>query len=219
MHEEFWQARWARNEIGFHLKEVNPHLQACWAQLAVPAGSEVLVPLCGKSLDMPWLAAQGQRVLGIELAAKAVTDFFAEQGLSPAVRADGALQRHEDAGIAVLQGDFFAVEPAQTAGCTAFYDRAALIALPAEMRRRYVAQLQRLLPAGAVGMLVTLDYPQEQMSGPPFAVDDAEVRALYGEGWELELLLCSDALEGNWRFIERGLSRLEERVYRLRRRG
>ena len=117
------------------------------------------------------------------------------------------------------QGDFFAVEPAQTAGCTAFYDRAALIALPAEMRRRYVAQLQRLLPAGAVGMLVTLDYPQEQMSGPPFAVDDAEVRALYGEGWELELLLCSDALEGNWRFIERGLSRLEERVYRLRRRG
>ena len=219
MHEEFWQARWARNEIGFHLKEVNPHLQACWAQLAVPAGSEVLVPLCGKSLDMPWLAAQGQRVLGIELAAKAVTDFVAEQGLSPAVRADGALQRHEDAGIAVLQGDFFAVEPAQTAGCTAFYDRAALIALPAEMRRRYVAQLQRLLPAGAVGMLVTLDYPQEQMSGPPFAVDDAEVRALYGEGWELELLLCSDALEGNWRFIERGLSRLEERVYRLRRRG
>lgn len=218
MHEEFWQARWARNEIGFHLKEVNPHLQACWAQLAVPAGSEVLVPLCGKSLDMPWLAAQGQRVLGIELAAKAVTDFFAEQGLFPAVRADGALQRHEDAGIAVLQGDFFAVEPAQTAGCTAFYDRAALIALPAEMRRRYVAQLQRLLPAGAVGMLVTLDYPQEQMSGPPFAVDDAEVRALYGEGWELELLLCSDALEGNWRFIERGLSRLEERVYRLRRR-
>ena len=219
MHEEFWQARWARNEIGFHLKEVNPHLQACWAQLAVPAGSEVLVPLCGKSLDMPWLAAQGQRVLGIELAAKAVTDFFAEQGLAPAVRADGALQRHEDAGIAVRQGDFFAVEPAQTAGCTAFYDRAALIALPAEMRRRYVAQLQRLLPAGAVGMLVTLDYPQEQMSGPPFAVDDAEVRALYGEGWELELLLCSDALEGNWRFIERGLSRLEERVYRLRRRG
>ena len=79
MHEEFWQARWARNEIGFHLKEVNPHLQACWAQLAVPAGSEVLVPLCGKSLDLAWLAGQGYRVLGVARSRRAVEDFLLQE--------------------------------------------------------------------------------------------------------------------------------------------
>lgn len=218
MHEEFWQARWTRNEIGFHLREVNPYLQAHWANLQLPAGSEVLVPLCGKSLDMPWLAAQGCRVLGVELAAKAVGDFFAEQGLHATVSSDGGLQRHEAEGIALLQGDFFALTPAQAAGCSGYYDRAALIALPPEMRRRYVAHLQTLLPSGCRGLLVTLDYPQEQMDGPPFAVSDAEVHALYGEGWQIELLGEYEVRDKNWRFVERGLSRLHERVYRLTRR-
>jgi len=217
MHEDFWQSRWTRNEIGFHLKKVNPYLQAHWAALQLAPGSEVLVPLCGKSLDMPWLAGQGYRVLGVELTEKAVCDFFAEQGLAAAVRGDGELQRHEAEGIALLQGDFFAVTAAQAAGCTGYYDRAALIALPAEMRQRYVAQLHALLPSGCRGLLVTIDYPQEQMDGPPFAVSDAEVRGLYGEGWQVELLGEYEVEEKNWRFLERGLSRLQERVYRVQR--
>jgi thiopurine S-methyltransferase len=217
MHEDFWQRRWTRNEIGFHLKKVNPYLQAHWQALQLASDSEVLVPLCGKSLDMPWLAAQGCRVLGVELAEKAVRDFFAEQGLEAAVRRDGDLRRHEAEGIAILQGDFFAVTPVQAAGCTGYYDRAALIALPAAMRQRYVAQLHALLPSGCRGLLVTIDYPQEQMDGPPFAVSDSEVRELYGEGWRVELLGEYEVQEENWRFLERGLSRLQERVYRVQR--
>lgn len=217
MHEEFWQARWARNEIGFHLKEVNPHLQACWAQLAVPAGSEVLVPLCGKSLDMPWLAAHGHPVLGVELAGKAVQAFFSEQGLVAEECDDGALRRHQAAGIALLQGDFFAVTAAQARACRGCYDRAALIALPAEMRRRYVAHLGALLAPGAWCLLVTLDYPQEQRQGPPFAVSDAEVRELYGEGWTVELLDDADVLADNAGFHALGVSWLRERIYRLQR--
>ena len=217
MHEEFWQARWARNEIGFHLQEVNPYLQAHWPSLGLAAGSEVLVPLCGKSLDMPWLAAQGCRVLGVELAERAVADFFAEQGLAAQVSADGALQRHQAAGIALLQGDLFAVTPAQTAGCRGYYDRAALIALPSELRPRYVAHVRELLPSGCRGLLVTIDYPQAQMDGPPFAVGDAEVRALYGADWRVELVQEDEVLRQNWRFLERGLTSLVERVYRLER--
>ncbi len=218
MHEEFWQARWARNEIGFHRSEVNPALQEYWPALQLAAASEVLVPLCGKSLDMPWLAAQGHAVLGVELAERAVQDFFAEQQLVAQVGADGALRRYQAQGIAVLQGDFFAVTPAQTAGCAGYYDRAALIALPPEMRRRYVAQLQALLPSGCRGLLVTIDYPQEQKDGPPFAVSDAEVRALYGEGWQIELLEDTDVLADNAKFGAQAVTELRQRVYRLLRR-
>jgi len=218
MHEEFWQARWARNEIGFHSSEVNPALQTHWSALQLAPGSGVLVPLCGKSLDMPWLATQGYPVLGVELTEKAVQDFFAEQGLTAEVRPDGALRRHQAQGIAVLQGDFFAVTPAQTAGCSGYYDRAALIALPAPMRRRYVAQLQALLPSGCRGLLVTLDYPQEQMNGPPFAVSDAEVRELYADGWQIELLEEADVLAENAQIAARGVSLLRLRAYRLTRR-
>ncbi|MCQ4347795.1 thiopurine S-methyltransferase [Pseudomonas stutzeri] len=218
MHEEFWQARWARNEIGFHRDEVHPALPAHWASLDLAAGSEVLVPLCGKSLDMPWLAAHGHRVLGVELAEKAVRDFFAEQGLAAATRDDGALRRHQATGIALLQGDFFALTAAQAAGCAGYYDRAALIALPAEMRRRYVAHLGTLLRPGCAGLLVTLDYPQEQRQGPPFAVSDTEVRELYGADWAIELLEDEDVLADNAGFHALGVSWLRERVYRLTRR-
>ena len=80
MHAEFWQARWARSEIGFHLSEVNPYLQRYWPALGLPEGARVLVPLCGKSLDLAWLVGQGYQVVGVELAPRAVEDFFTEHG-------------------------------------------------------------------------------------------------------------------------------------------
>lgn len=218
MHAEFWKERWERHEIGFHLNEVNPCLLRHWGSLELAADASVLVPLCGKTLDMAWLAAQGFAVTGVELSERAVREFFADNDLPFVQSAAGVLQRYEEEGISLLQGDFFAVEPEQVAGCNAFYDRAALIALPDPMRVAYVRQLERLLPADAVGLLVTLDYPQEQMDGPPFAVGDAVVEQLYG-AWEVELLEAQDILPVNPRFIERGLSRLHERVYRLRRRS
>lgn len=218
MHEEFWQARWARNEIGFHRSAVHPALPAHWARLQLPADSPVLVPLCGKSLDMPWLAAQGHAVLGVELAEKAVADFFAEQQLAPQRDADGALRRYRAEGLTVLQGDFFALDAGQVADCAGYYDRAALIALPPAMRARYVAHLQALLPSGCRGLLVTLDYPQEQKDGPPFAVGDAEVQALYGAGWRIERVEDADVLADNAPFAARGVTALRERVYLLERR-
>ncbi|HEX5841635.1 MAG TPA: thiopurine S-methyltransferase [Pseudomonas sp.] len=217
MHAEFWQARWARSEIGFHLPEVNPYLQRHWPALGLPPGSQVLVPLCGKSLDLAWLAGQGYRVLGVELAQKAVEDFFSEQQLQPQISQVGDLLLYRAAALEIYCGDFFALTAQQLAGCTALYDRAALIALPAEMRARYVAHLTQVLPRGCQGLLVTLDYDQAQMDGPPFAVTDSEVQQLFAPGWQVESLQCADVLGENWRFLQRGLERLDERVYRLHR--
>ena len=219
MHEDFWQERWARNEIGFHLREVNPYLQRHWPDLGLAAGAQVLVPLCGKSLDMAWLAGLGYRVLGVELAESAVIAFFAEQELTPEVDQYGAFRRYRAGAVELLCGDFFALQAADVEDCSGLYDRAALIALPEGMRERYAAHLAAILPSGCAGLLVTLDYPQAEMSGPPFAVDEALVAQLLTEQqWTCELLEQADVLGQNWRFLQRGLTRLDERAYRLRKR-
>ena len=217
MHEDFWQARWARDEIGFHLSEVNPYLLRYWSQLSAQPGETVLVPLCGKTLDLCWLAEQKLQVLGVELSRKAVEDFFAEQGLQPQIEEQGAFVRFRAQGIELWCGDFFALTADDVQQCHLFYDRAALIALPQDMRERYVAHLQAILPTACRGLLVTLDYPQEQMNGPPFAVPSAQVQAFYSDGWVVRQLACEDVLGENWRFLQRGLTRLDESVFSLSR--
>ncbi|MCJ0972482.1 thiopurine S-methyltransferase [Pseudomonas sp. PS1] len=214
----FWHRRWSRNEIGFHLNKVNPYLQSHWPGLELGLGARVLVPLCGKSLDMAWLAAQGFEVLGIELSEKAAADYYAEQGSQPEIDQRGAYRRFRAGGVEILCGDFFSLTTADVTGCAAFYDRAALIALPPDMRQRYVRHLAGLFASGGAGLLVTLDYEQSEMDGPPFAVSDGEVRQSLASDWEIRLLAQADVLDGNWKFLQRGLTRLDERCYHLIRR-
>ncbi|MBF0674213.1 thiopurine S-methyltransferase [Pseudomonas sp.] len=217
MHEDFWQARWSRNEIGFHLNKVNPWLEQLWPTLQLETGTRVLVPLCGKSLDLSWLAGQGHAVLGVELAETAVRAFFTEHGLQPEISQTGAFTRYQSGLIELWCGDFFALTADEVANCRAFYDRAALIAMPAEMRERYAAHLTAILPGTCSGLLVTLDYAQEEKAGPPFAVSEAEVRRLFGAAWTVEWMAQKDVLELNWKYHQQGLTRLEEAAYRIRR--
>lgn len=182
--------------------------------MGLAQGSRVLVPLCGKTLDLLWLAHQGHLVLGVELSEKAITDFFDEHQLKPSVSEEGAFKVFRAGDIEIRCGDFFALSPEDLLGCTALYDRAALIALPAQMRERYTAHLQNLLPSCA-GLLITLEYNQAEMPGPPFSVNDDEVRRLLGNHWQLEVLQEEDVLEESWKFVQSGVTRLDERVYRI----
>ncbi|MCF4994921.1 thiopurine S-methyltransferase [Pseudomonas syringae] len=215
MQPEFWHKKWASGQIGFHLTDVNPYLQRYWGQLGVSVQARVLVPLCGKSLDLLWLADQGHRVLGVELSETAIRDFFTEQRLAPEVGERGAFKVYRSGSIELWCGDFFALTAEDVADFAAIYDRAALIALPPPMRERYVAHLQRILPTKVQGLLITLDYDQAQMSGPPFAVEDSEVQRLMGEYWHAQVLEEQDVLGESWKFLQAGVTRLEERVYRI----
>ncbi|QXI04602.1 thiopurine S-methyltransferase [Pseudomonas tensinigenes] len=212
MQPEFWHKKWASGQIGFHLPEVNPYLQRHWA---APASARVLVPLCGKSLDLAWLAGRGHRVLGIELSEKAVENFFSEHQVQPQISEKGAFKVYRSDAFELWCGDFFALTASDVADCTALYDRAALIALPAPMRERYAAHLQQILPQGVQGLLITLDYNQAQMPGPPFAVGDDEVQRLLGGVWQVEVLEEQDVLSESGKFLQAGVTRLEERVYRV----
>lgn len=219
MEEGFWQTRWQRNQIGFHLQEVNPGLEEYWSCLQVPSGSCVFVPLCGKSLDLCWLAEQGYSVLGVELIEMAVVDFFAEQQLSPTITQQGAFKRYAAGAITILCGDFFALTTEDLTAVDAFYDRAALIALPDELRRRYALHLREHLPSHCKGLLMTLDYPQAEMKGPPFAVAPEQVEQLLGETFVIECMESRDILEQEWRFKNVGVTRLFDYVYCVKHRS
>lgn len=216
MEKNFWLERWERKETGFHQDEFNPHLRQYWPELRLAHGSEVFVPLCGKSRDMLWLREQGHPVLGVELSDIAVQSFFSENGHVPHRLSGGKFDRCEADGIRILCGDFFDLNKDDLAKTGAVYDRASLVALPPEMRERYARHLAHILPSGTQILLITFDYSQPEMSGPPFAVSVNEVEALYREYAEIRLLTQLDALAQNPRFQERGLTRLQENIFLLK---
>ncbi|MFO1372075.1 MAG: thiopurine S-methyltransferase [Candidatus Competibacteraceae bacterium] len=215
MEPSFWHRRWQRAEIGFHQQEINAQLQRFWSRLELQPGQRVFVPLCGKSRDLLWLAGEGYPVTGVEISPIAVPAFFDENELQPRRWQEGAFEIWEADEIRILLGDFFALEPHHLIDVAGVYDRASLFALPPALRERYVRKLEALLPAGMRTLLVTLEYEQAVMAGPPFAVNEAEVRALYEPTHEVELLHTRDALGEESRWRERGLTWLLERVYRL----
>lgn len=215
MQHEFWYQRWQQNQIGFHKDEINPLLQAFWPGLSVRPNCRVLVPLCGKSRDMLWLLAMGYQVVGVELSPLAVESFFADNGLQPRVRRQGEFWVSEVDGLQIFCGDFFALRPDDVGEVDAVYDRAALVALPPDMRIEYVLNLSALLSANARMLLIAFDYPQHEMPGPPFSVQGEEIDSLYSHWCDIELLTSENALESEVQFKERGLSIMLEQSYRL----
>jgi len=215
MEPAFWHERWRENQIAFHKDEVNRHLRAHLNRLALSAGEQVMVPLCGKSRDVPWLHGQGFRVLGVELSPIAVHALFAENGMVPDERKLDAFTVLDSGGIRLLCGDFFDLRPEHTGPVAAVWDRAALIALPPAMRGRYASHLLGLVPASTPVLLVTVEYEQERMNGPPFSVPEDEVRALYSARREVTLVEEREMLDDEPRFRERGLEWMREKIYLL----
>ncbi len=216
MDHDFWHQRWLKGETGWHQDDINPHLQAYWPPPGVEAGARVLVPLCGKSRDLLWLAGEGYRVLGIEISGLGVEAFFSENGLTPAISPEPPFTRYRIDELEILCGDFFDLRPEQVADVTALFDRAALIALPTALRTRYARHLHVLLPPAVSGLLVSLDYDQAERAGPPYAVTDQEIRALFAERFRLTEFAVLDLFATNPRYRAQGLTRMLERVYGLR---
>lgn len=186
MKHDFWHQRWSEGRIGFHQADFNPYLKKYWQLLSLAADDRVFVPLCGKSKDMLWLREQGHEVLGVELNASACEAFFAENGAEPECnQKSGFVVRSVD-GVELMCGDFFSLNTEDLRDVGAVYDRAALIALPQEMRTQYAEHLTQILPKGVQILLITLEYDGE--GGPPFSVQGSEVERLFGAAFEIECL-------------------------------
>lgn len=220
MDPSFWHERWEAGRTGFHHDEPNPYLTAHLPALGLAPGARVLVPLCGKSVDLGWLSDRGLDPVGVELSPIAVEALFAERG----VRADRV--SHGDdltwlhgGGIGVWCGDFFALDAGRAGRFDGLWDRAALIALPEDMRPDYVRRCAALMKPGARGLVVTLWYDPAEMDGPPFPVPPDEVETLYAPDFEVEAVAAPRVGAVPDHLRERGLTHLEEGAWRLARRA
>ena len=206
-----WESRWQEDRIGFHLKEVNPYLIRFSDQLLGQNSDKVFVPLCGKTLDLCWLTTKTKKVIGVELVSKAVQDFFAENNIDYLLQQDEILQKFSSKSIDVYLGNFFDLNPKQTSSFKAIYDRASIVAIEKPERRKYVDHLISFLDTAGRILLITLEYNQNQMEGPPYSVPAEEIESLFAPWGSIKLLESCDILDD--RFRNKGLTRLLEHVF------
>jgi thiopurine S-methyltransferase len=212
---ELWQQSWRDRDIAFHQSVVNPLLVRFWPDFKLTADDLVFVPLCGKSLDLLWLAGQGHAVIGVELSPLAVRAFFRENKLQPTRRKVGKFTRWEHGRISILCGDFFALSAADLGDVSMVFDRAALTALPDDLRSAYIAQLGRILPANCRMLLLTTEEPEEgETQGQPFAVAD-EIASLYTSAFDIELRHVESIFEPDPDPAISQPVRVEQKVYCL----
>ncbi|MFZ5895486.1 MAG: thiopurine S-methyltransferase [Myxococcota bacterium] len=208
MDANYWLERWKDGRIGFHRADANPHLVA--HHRVFNEAVRVLVPLCGKSVDLEWLVVHGYEVVGVELSELAAQAFFGERGFAPERREEGAFTHYRHGGVTIVVGDFFAATSQELGNFDGVYDRAAMIALPRDLRARYTQHLRTLLAPKAKLLLVTLHFDAE--SGPPFSVSPAEVAAAYPDA-KITNLATSDASSELPNLLEAGATFVREHVY------
>ncbi|MDI1298346.1 thiopurine S-methyltransferase [Methylotenera sp.] len=187
MKHDFWHNKWTKNEIGFHLAEANPLLVKHLPSLKLKPNSRIFLPLCGKTLDIHWLLAQGYHVVGAELSTIAVEALFRELSLSPNINQVGNLTQYSAPNITIWNGDIFELNQSLLGKVDAVYDRAALVALPLAMRECYTAHITAMTQ-NVQQLLVCFEYDQTQMEGPPFCVNADEVHEHYGDYYAVKLL-------------------------------
>jgi len=215
MEPRFWHERWRTGQIGFHQSSADRNLRRHWATLRLARGSRVFVPLCGKSLDLLWLRDQGHPVVGVELSAIALEAFCMENGVPARRRVQGGFDVYEAPNLQLFCGDYFALTPAVLGDVAAAYDRAALISWAQELRAPYVEHMAALLGSGTQILLVAMEYPQQQMSGPPFCVQSEEVERLYSPCFKIYEIARHDILASEPRLRARGATELFEVCYHL----
>jgi thiopurine S-methyltransferase len=184
MDKGFWHNKWETGEIAFHLPEVNPALAANFKALNLDAAARVFVPLCGKTLDISWLLARGCHVVGAELSELAVQQLFERLRMEPDVSDHDWGRLYKGEGIDLFVGDIFDLSGETIGAVDAVYDRAALVALPAEMRARYTRHLVEITGVSKQ-LLITYEYDQSKMPGPPFSVSNEEVGRHYSQAYRL----------------------------------
>lgn len=203
----FWGERWADGRIGFHQEQVHPRLVSDDGGFLGGGPHRVLVPLCGKSWDVPWLAKQGHHVTGVEIVRQAIDELFAEHDLTPRVEERHGFEVFVADGIEVWCADFFALPPS-IGPFTRVWDRAAIVAVPPDLRGTYVDQLRRLAP-GALVWLTSIDYDPQAMSGPPHAVPSEEIERRFADAMPEVQARINLAEDPSTRWAQRGLSRFD----------
>ncbi|TGN09683.1 thiopurine S-methyltransferase [Leptospira ilyithenensis] len=195
MDASFWHKKWGKNEIAFHEREANPLLVKYFKKLSLAEGSRVFVPLCGKTLDIPWLLSNGYRVAGAELSKIAIEQLFLELDVAPKISVVGEVDHYSAENIDIFVGDIFHLSDKILRPVDAIYDRAALVALPETMRNRYTTHLMKITDK-APQLLICYEYDQSLVEGPPFSISNEEVNLHYKDHYNLNPIESKNVIGG-----------------------
>mgnify|MGYP000382545924 CR=1 FL=1 len=219
MEHTFWHNKWAINQVGFHLDYVHPLLKRNLALFEVNGrlrnSGKIFIPLCGKTLDIEFLLSQGYQVVAVELSEIAVKEIFSQLNVQPTIRAWQGGKVYQFEKLTIFVGDYFSLTQKDLGEVSFVYDRAALIALPEKMRLEYAQHMVKITQHSPQ-LLITLDYDQTIAGGPPFAVPAAEVEALYGGAYPIQLIEEADIISEEPRFKAKGLTSFYQRAYKLK---
>jgi len=209
MDAKFWHKRWETNDIAFHQSEANPLLVNHFSELSLPNNSRLFIPLCGKTLDIAWLLSNGHHVVGIDLSEMAIKHLFAALKIEPNISKLGNLKLYQAPSIDIFVGDFFELSSSYLESIDAIYDRAALVALPKDLRIKYVAHLIKITNT-APQLLINYNYEPNLLKGPPFSISDEEIHQHYKALYQIKLLSSTTLPEGL-----RGKSPVKENLWHL----
>lgn len=216
MNYDFWSRRWSRNETGWHQQEVHPKLKQYWPELGLERNATILVPFCGKSLDLKWLAKRHQKVIGIELVTKPVEEFMQEHYEDYQLQEENSFHIYKAQNLEIWQGDFFEFGDGGFSSIDGIYDRGSLVSLPPDMRKKYGRHICRLSNAQTQILLIVYDYNQDEMNGPPFSVPRDEVEQHFRDDFQIKQLLNKSILEEVDGFRQKGLSSyMDLNIYQL----
>lgn len=210
-----WSAFWEQDRLDFHQGQVNTYLEQYLPEFQLKPGDQVFMPLCGKAFDILWLTEQGFQVVGVELSQIAVEAFFSESGVAYEIDSGDRFNCYRSPNITLYQGDFMHLQAEQLTDCKLVYDRAAIVAIEAFNRPSYSEHMLQIIPAATPMLVVTLEYDQAIMSGPPFSVPLDEIRQLYQQHYHSEILHRSEQIDERPRWRNNGLESLLESAIRL----
>ena len=210
-----WLEFWENNEINWHSDVVTQELEEYLGLLKLEPGDKVFFPLCGKSLDMTYILNQGFSVIGVELSEIGIKQFFHENNLDFTISQVGEFDLYSAKNIEIYCGDFFSLTSKHLYGVKAVFDRKSLIALDRNLRQKYVKHLNDIISLGVRILLITLHYPQHQMSGPPFSVDKSEVESLFSMAFKYQELKCFNDIENGLKLVRAGVDYFENAAFCL----
>jgi thiopurine S-methyltransferase len=187
MEKEFWLDRWKDNILRFHQADYNHLLVSHFDKLSLKQGERVFIPLCGKTLDMKYLLEKGHQIVGIEFSEIAIIDFFKELNIIPKILKKDKLIHYQADNIDLFVGDVFDLSSDIIGKVDAIYDRAAYVALPLKVRSQYANHLT-LITQKALNLIITFEYDQNELAGPPFSISNDEIKQHYEKDYQIKLL-------------------------------
>ena len=211
-----WLHFWENNETNWHSDTTTQELVEYFELFELEPGDKVFVPLCGKSLDMIYIVNQGFSVVGVEVSEFGIRQFFKENDLKYTVTKVGDFDLYSSENLEIYCGDFFSLTSKHLNNVKAVLDRKSLIALEPDLRQKYVKHLNDIISVGVRILLVTLQYPQHQMSGPPFSVDKSEVESLFSMTFESRELRSFNDIENESKLERAGVDFINNAAYCLR---